>query len=270
MSEAHLRWGPDRFFWSVLDAPPWQGVLPSGLVSVFEADALLPMEQLHAVCAPAGEGKLIVCAARIGDLETLDAGTLSLIPEHLPTTIGAECDPMQLNLLVGRFEPRVIRKTRIRSHVLAATTVVACAGLSALGLARRTVHNEARAAAARGTAASLAADIVPGGTDQLALEVARARRSAAHGTDVLPAPDAALALGSLLSAWPTLPTSPRTQSISIGPQGIAVELTVEGDAGVFTGAFHPPAGWLQEEPRLVRLDNLTRLSLRLKRQEPTS
>lgn len=268
MNDVHRKWEPDRLFWSLLEAPSWNGRLPSGLESAFESDVPLPMDQLHAVCAPAGEARLVVCAARIRDLESLDPAALSLIPEHVPESIGGACDPAHLNLLVGRYEPQVIRRTRVRSHVLAAMTVLACAGLFALGLARRTIRHDALTTAAHDAATRLAASAIPGGgPDQLALEVARARRGAAHATEARPAPDAALALGSLLSAWPALPAAPRTQSISIGPQGIAVELTVEGDAGAFMGAFHPPSGWLLDEPRLVRLENLTRLSLRLKRQE---
>ncbi len=267
---AHHTWPPERFFWSVLDAPGYTGgTLPAGLLGALEADLPLPLDQLHAVAAPAGEGCVVVCAARVRDLEPLDPAMLSLTPERVPEPAGVEgmrldCDPSDLNLLVGRFEPAAIRGARLRGHWLMAAAVLACAALVSAGLLRRELHQDRRAAAARAAAITLATS-VSSGPDQLALEVARARQGAAAGPH--PTPDAAAALAKILAAWPAVPA--RTQSISVGPQVAALEVAVEGEATEFVQSLHPPEGWTLDEPRLVRMDALTRLSLRLRRSEPT-
>jgi hypothetical protein len=59
--------------------------------------------ELHAVCAPIGEGRLLVCAARRDDLARLPQQFLSVIPEAVPE-FGSAATARSLNLLIGSFE----------------------------------------------------------------------------------------------------------------------------------------------------------------------
>ncbi|MBC7835952.1 MAG: hypothetical protein H7Y88_12765, partial [Phycisphaerales bacterium] len=175
----HLTWPADRFYWSVLALPGYsrRGELPSGLLSDVQAD-IPDGEPIHAVGAPlhsidncalgnnlnpahAGTA-VLVCAARISDLDALPPSTLSLTPASIPPEFAAQVDPASLNLLVGRFEPRPYRAARFRRHAAAAAAVLLVAVLVSVGVHRRAQHSTALAATARQARIDLAAQVAPG------------------------------------------------------------------------------------------------------------
>ena len=64
-SPTTFAWPPERFYWSVLEAPGVRrpGPLPPGLLPEFQEDLPVPVEEVHAVSVPTGDGRLVVCAA---------------------------------------------------------------------------------------------------------------------------------------------------------------------------------------------------------------
>jgi hypothetical protein len=257
-----IRWPANRFYWSIIEAPQWRraGPLPAGLMPAFEEDLPVEASILHAVCVPMDGGGLLVCAVEAEALARVDASTQRLCPGSLPAFVAPGLCPRDLNLLVGRYEPRQVRRARTRKHALGAAAALAASGLIAAGLVRRGAELEAAAAEAELATANSLAACSPGKTlEAFARELASLRRSGESAASVRPAPDAALALAGLLRRWPAVPSKP--QSIAVSEAGATVSVSVEGDSTPFLKAFQPPQGWVMDEPRLNSGDALTRLTL---------
>jgi hypothetical protein len=266
---SHLAWPPELFYWSVVDAPQWTraGTLPPGMLAALEEDLPVPADSVHAVGAPLGRGRVLVCALARERLVGVDAGTQTLRPASLPDFIerGGSAQP-DLNMLVGAFEPITMRRARVRRHGGAAAAVVLLAALASTGLLRRAgvwAATASEAAAARTVA--LAAGTRP---ETLDAEVARLDRLRDLSAQVQPPADAAAALASLLSVWPAaVPSSPH--SVAVNQAAMSISVSLDGDATPFLNAFRPPTGWTLEEPRHNRAGTLTRLTLQLKPQMST-
>lgn len=262
-------WPPERFYWSVLDAPGMKraGVLPPGLLPEFQEELPVPVEELHAVSVPTGDGRLVVCAAPRSALAELDQSLLSLTPERLPAVIAAPIECSCLNLLVGEFEPRPLRRARAIRHVLAAGVVLLAALIAVLGLVRRAGHWESVAEQARAASVQALLQISPGATlEKVLAELARLRPATEAAASLRPPPDAAPQLAALLNAWPAaIPSKP--QSISVTPAALDVSVALDGNAAVFLRAFKPPPGWRLDEPRLNTAETITRVTLRMRPAE---
>lgn len=268
----HVTWEPERLYWAVVHAPAWRraGELPPGLRPELADEVPVPPDELHAVCAPAGDGRVIVCAASRSALENLPGEAVTLTPASLPACIGIDdgaVSPGVLNLLVGPHEPVPVRRARRRRHLIGAASVALCSALLALGLVRRAAHwdNVAKDAAAARASVLSRAGLSGGGSEgphALAAELARLRRRAAASTSVRPAPDAAVALASVLKAWPAdVPSRP--ESLRISQSGATIAVNVDNDPAPFLEAFKPPEGWRAAEPRLNVSGSVTRLMLEL-------
>jgi hypothetical protein len=262
-----LTWPADRFYWAVLDAPGVKhtGPLPAGLLPMLEEDAPADATDLHAVCVPLADGRLVVCAAGRSDLAEVPPDVLSLTPCSLPCfveSLGVTAE--RFNLLVGAFEPRPIRAHRIKQHAFAAATILLCGLLVGVGLHRRCSRWEERAESARVAAASIAEKVTTTGrADDIAAEAARLKGVRDALAKAAPQPDASLSLAAVLHAWPAnVPSKP--QSISVSSTGVSISVSVEGDAAAFLKAFTPPPGWTLDEPRLNTADKVTRLALQLR------
>jgi hypothetical protein len=255
--------------WSVLDAPESirRGILPAGLRSTFEDDVPGDGTRLHAVLASLDDGRAIVCGIEASSLSELDPGVLSLTPGALPSCINATLDPAALNLLIGPFEPRPLRRARAVRHAVLAATLVLCAGLVSLGLLRRgnrwdLVANGASQAKAAALAGARVSDAIT-----LGRELEQQKR-ASRPLEIDPAGgfEAGPALAGLLSAWPARVSS-APQSILIDSSGASMSVNIQGDPTAFLESFKPPKGWALEEPRLNTAGGVTRVNLALKRQE---
>ncbi len=260
----HLRWPPERFLWALLDAPGWTkcGRVPEGLLAALEDELPVAVEAMHAVCAPAGGGSLIVCAARRADLAGLEGSVLSLSPASLPEFARGSCEPTRLNLLIGAYEPSLVRRSRARTGALFAVTVLIASALLSVGLSRRAQAWRVGANLNRESARQVLATMVAPGVDP-ASEIDRLRRAnEAALRDRAPA-DAALSLAAVLRGWPAQ-VSCATHSIAVGPTGATLSLDVRGDPTPFLASLQPPSGWLLDEPRLNSTERGTRLSLRLR------
>jgi hypothetical protein len=265
----HLRWPADRFYWSVLDAPLWKrtGLLPAGLRPVFEDDVPVDGQDLHAVCTPLEDGRLVVCAACRDELEALGADVLSLCPESAPGCINGSLDPAALNLLVGELEPAVQRGARVRGHLVRAAGLVLCSLVAAFGLTRRAENQRELANEARAATMVLLNQVVPQGRPEtLGFELASLRRSAEIGQRIEPPKDATPALVELLRGWPADVQS-RPQSLSVSANTINLAVLVDGDPLPFLDALPAPHGWIRDQPRLNKVDQASRLDLRFRPSE---
>jgi len=262
MTGDDARWPCDRFFWSVLEAPGWSraGPLPPGLLPAFADDVPAEAHELHAVCAPAADGRIVVCGARRAELAQAARSLRSLTPAALPGTLDAGVDPCSLELLCGPFEPRIVRRARLVRHARAAGVLLLCAALAAAGLARRTAHwtRAADAANAERLGMVRAAGLEPG-----ALGAELARLDALTAASVRRPPDATVLLAALLDAWPG-GVAAEPQALSVSEDGASLAVNVEGDPAPFLAAFRAPPGLRLEDPRLNASRGVTRLSLRLR------
>ena len=289
-SSPSTTWPSARFYWSILDLPAGAakrirpGPLPPGLRPQFEEDVPEPesaLADLHAVCTPIDDDRLLVCAASNAALRELSADTLALTPSvsDLPefirfdrshTSSGGSTDESapstelgnsaastvaRLNLLVGTHEPALFRRARARRTALALVTFILCAVLASLGLHQRAARDRALAAehsrSAHDLAAPLGRGIAPADLPAL---VGRARQSAAAAAKITEPADASAPLAALLTAWPTTQAA-NVQTINVGGDVIAIALTIEGESAAadFLRAFAVPEGWMREEPRLTAL-----------------
>ncbi len=263
-----IAWPEDRFYWSVLDGPGIKaGPLPLGLWSTFEEDVPCAPESLWAVCAPIDGGRVVVCAAARDLLAAVDPAITELTPASVPAFAG-EVDLAGLNLLVGPFEPRSLRRARVYRHAFMAAALLMSSALTGIGLVRRGSAWTLEAAHSKTTAASVVASIGPSlgwSVDDLALELKQRRE--ATPMDVKAPGDAALTIAGLIARWPTeVPSKP--QSISATGESASISVTVAGDPSKFLSALKAPEGWTLEEPRLASIDTTTRLSLELHRRRP--
>lgn len=297
-SSASTVWPSTRFYWSILELPSGAarrirpGPLPPGLRPQFEEDVPEPesaLADLHAVCTPIDDERLLVCAASNAALQQLSADTLALTPSlsdlpafirddrsHTPssgsdddlapgTDLGnsAASTTARLNLLVGAHEPLIFRRARARRTSLALVTFFLCAAIASFGLNQRAARDRATAAEhsrrAHDLAASLSRGISPADLPAL---IGRARQSAAAAAKITEPADAAAPLAALLTSWPTAQAA-NVQSINAAGEVIAIALTIEGDSAAadFLRTFAAPRGWRLEEPRLTALGpTMTRLA----------
>lgn len=259
-----VSWPPEAFLWSEVNgpsAPP--GPLPPGLLPDAEED--FPLGDVHAVAVAAGEGRILVCAARRTDLSGLGARVVRLTPASLPPFAGGRADPRALNLLAGEFEPSALRRLRARRKVAASGLALALALLVAAGLWRRAAHAERAALrheqAARETVRARLGDAEDPGA--LSAAVGRRRRLAEAGASAARPRDAAAALAKVLAALPAgaEASGVRVRGISVDQAAVRLAATTDGDAAPWLRAFRPPPGWTMDEPRLAVVDRTTRVDV---------
>jgi hypothetical protein len=264
----HVAWPVERFYWAVLEAPGYAraGTLPPGLRPLLDDEVPVAADTLHAVVTPLDAGRLLACAASREDLAALGPSTLSLTPSGMPEFAdGAQAH--SLNLLIGEFEPVVLRGARTRRHLMTMAACLVAAALVSVGLARRAGHwDRVRVEAHEAAAGVLKAAEAPS-VDALGLELVRLRASAPAETlnakDPRRGQDAAQTLAALLAAWPSqVPSKP--QSLIINSAGVAVAVTLEGDSAPFLREFKAPEGWAADEPHLNTSGTTTRVNLQLR------
>lgn len=260
-------WPADRFFWAVLEAPGWSrsAPMPLGLAGALADELPVDIDSVHAVATPmsgpnAG-GRVLVCAARIAELNDLPDGTLSLAPDSVPTLGPEPVNPADLNLLSGAFKPRPLRRARARSHRCGALSLLLCAVIAATGLGRRAANWNALARHRHEATVRIAPDLPATDAEIVSL---RARLQGTTGS-ASPPVDAAEDLALVLAGWPSV-TACTTHSIAVGAHGASIAIQVEGDPSRFLQALRPPSGWSIDEPRLNSVRGGTRLSLRMTRE----
>ena len=285
----------DKLYWSVLDAPHGAriraGLLPVGLRVAFDEDVPQPpakgeaasalLEEagdLHVVCTPISNGRIIACGAPICELRLVAGHRLTLTPSELPAFIRDELDTSaptkaiaaSLNLLVGELEPACMKAARLRRAVTILLTSLLIAVLAIIGLDRRVRNERDLARAATGSADTAALELgqrlsvpVRVTTDTLPALLAVAQRSADAAGRISVPLDASSGLAALLERWP--PDGATTdavwsctvQSLSASGEVIDITLTITGDASAFLRVLSPPLGWVIAEPRLTSIGRAT-------------
>lgn len=267
-------WPADRFYWAVIEAP---GIatrsdqaarpLPPGLFDDVAAQIPRPLDELHSVVIAAHEAsRVIVCAIDTDTLRALPATTLRAAPRSLPDDLGLTTNLDHINLLVGPFEPRPIRRARTHRQLAFAVMLTLAAILLFVGLSRRAEHADRLTVAVKQAIADTLTNANIAAPDAAALssDLARQRRLANIDLTTRRPPDASEALAALLAAWPSDPSA-KPQSISIGPDAASIAVIVTGDPSPFVAALKAPPGWIVDEPRLAAVDkSLTRLSITMR------
>lgn len=261
----HVTWPPERFFWSVLEVPGSASVrsahqtASAGLDLLLADDLPVPTDSVHAVYARLDDRRVVACAARRAALASLAGEAITLCPAALPGWIEGAGSSLgaQLNLLVGGFEPPIIRRARAAGRRWIAAAAVAIGALVALGFARRGAAWEAEATLARSSAQRILVEALPREPPTSALLALRLRdrlellrrTNAAPGT--APVPDAALNLAALLRAWPEDPKG-ETSVMSVTPDLMSASVFIEDEAQGFLSRLGTPEGWTKSEPRVSR------------------
>lgn len=270
-------WPPERFYWGVLNV---QG-LPRNADRGYLLEPLLPVptESVHAVYAPAGEGRVLACAAPREALEELDPTALSLAPESLPDAVGdVEVDPARLNLLVGPYQPRQVRRLRAIWHISVAAILAAGAGLAILGLHERARVHERAATDVQEALNALYDQVLPGrlaGSMQnpallLSTELERLRRTRTEAAPTQIAGDAALVLADLLAHWPG-ELMLRTESLTVAADEVTLTGLVDSAEKVepLRSALGELDAWRLALPRTESTgDGDVRVTLRLTKEKP--
>ncbi len=279
MSERHVRWPAERFYWALLDG----GLLPRGgrrrrqLGYLFER--FLPgvaIEEVQAVyCAvPGARNRFLACGAPADKLrEALVHGALTLAPQSLPAFVHEPLDPAALNLLTGALLPEAVRRLRSRAAFMAAAVVIGCCLLLIVGLERRKGAVEAHATGvlaaqtaiierALGPGASGAGTQPPQVRLVAALrQLEQTRREDPVATGLL---DCSVVMSGFLKHWPA-DLHVTTESIVVAPDSINVRAIVAtmADAQLLADALGRLSSWRLLQPQSeARKDDVV-VSLRL-------
>lgn len=265
-NDASASWEPSQFYWSVVEAPGvWgakSGEVSPGVLAAVEEDLPEPIDDLHAVCTPIDGGRLLICVARKADLRQLDPTIERLVPREVPEALGVRADQTRLNLLVGAFVPARIRQFRQRFVNAIVLLLLVCTVAGSVGLRRRTMNAEARAASSARLINQLLSEHAPGTQAEAITRTRDTLREAVAIVDQLPPRFAAPAvLADMLEVWP-VQTGAKPQSMLVTQEGIAISVVADKDPAQFLEAMRAPIGYAAEEPKLAIVGDRTRLSLR--------
>ncbi len=280
MSNRHVRWPAERFYWAFLDG----GLLPRGekrrrqLGYLFER--FLPglaIEDVRAVyrAVPGARNRFLACGAPAEKLrEQLDAGALTLAPQALPAFVEAPLDPAEFNLLTASLLPEAVRRLRRRAVSLAITVVIGSCLLLIAGLERRERAIQSHAAGALAAQAAIIeralGPAAPGGSAQPAQvrlvaalrQLEQTRREDPAVTGLL---DCSVVMSEFLKVWPAGELRVSTESIVVAPDSINVRAIVAtmGDAQLLADALDRLSGWRLLQPQSEARKDDVIVSLRL-------
>ncbi len=274
-SSRDLRWPPERFYWSIVDsaAPQPSGWAdPDTIGALAEDDVPIAVSDtsddpsvsspLHAAYARMDDRRLLVCAIERAHLDDVPPTTLTLAPASLPECLAGQAaiDPAALNLLIGPFEPREVRRARSTRHAVSTLGAIVATTLLGLGLARHTDALRTQTRNSRASATLLATEALGRSTAKppitaLNEELEKIRLAGTRPSRATN--DAALALDHLLAAWPAgcAPTM-----LAVAPDSITANVVVE-DRAVLQGLV-APVGFEAKPPRLSRVERGTSVALR--------
>ncbi len=279
MSERHVRWPAERFYWALLDGsrlPRW-GKRRSQLGYLFERFLPgLPIEGVQAVyrALPNARNRFLACGAPADKLrEELDNRAVTLTPQALPAFVHEPFDPAALNLLTGAFLPEFVRRLRSRATFLAAAVVIGCCLLLFVGLERRRVAVEAHTTGVLAAQTTIIERALgpgaPGASTQppqvrlvAALrQLEQTRREDPAAAGVL---DCSVVMSEFLKLWPAA-LHVSTESIVVAPDSVNVRAIVAtmGDAQLLSDALGGLSGWRLLQPQSESRKDDVVVSLRL-------
>lgn len=287
LSELHVVWSADRFYWAVLDA----SMLPRSLGRsrhdrqrlgyLFEAQLPLPIEQVQAVYLPLGESQYLACGVEHARLENEVPGSaLTLRPDRVPIPMENRdaVEVESINLLVDRHEPAAVRsevRRFLRDGVVLAILFMVAIGL---GITRRSGALDTAVADMALMRAGLYEQlydptVAPPSTQpptvRLLAELRQLRRTRTGNNpdQDFQESESSQSLQALLANWPRQHLM-RTESISITPSSITLSgiLPSAESAQAFATALASPTGWEAKQPQVSTMSDGVRLTLRLTRQ----
>lgn len=286
-SSAHDRRLPcEEFYWAVL-APgelseSWLATLGfsdrahTELGYLFEDLLPVPIEDVHAVYTPLGDGRVVACGMDRAKLAEWAGGLFSLGPDRAPDfvrQVAPELGP--INLLTGPFTPAPIRAARGRVWGRAVAACVLGAVLVSVGSFRRAWWHNAQAQAHEQATSGIYQAVLPpaaGGQLPQARLLSELRTlQQTRGRDDRPqAPDLALVLADLLSVWPA-DQNVRTDSLIIAPTGVTLVATLESNeqAQRLAQALGRAPGLTAQTPQVTSSRQGVKVTLRMTIKEVT-
>lgn len=257
-----------RFYWAVIEASGLKSsALPPGVWPLLEEDLPVGASELWAIGVPIDDHALLACALPRSELAE-HTTELELTPDAVPDWVKTPVDPTRLNLLVGDYEPAAIRTRKRHRRLTRAGLTLLASLLCVVGLERRSQIWREEARSLEAASEHTIASVSPGwGPDDLALALNELKLALPGGAR-LPG-DAAVVLANVLGGWP-IHVQARVQSVSASAENASVSVLIpqSSDAAAFVGALHPPDGWKLEEPRLVNVNDATRVNVELRRSTP--
>jgi hypothetical protein len=235
------------------------------------------IEDVQAVYEPVrGSDQVLACALPRTDLDELlrNSSPVTLSPDALARPVqdaldGAASSCSQLNLLVGTYEPAVVR--RLRRHLgLVLISIIVLVGLSAiLGLERRRVVLDARVGVVHEARAALLRPLLElrGGQPlDLALteELRRLQQTRGAARTKLAVHEVTDDLQAVADAWPrSLPV--RVESASVTQDAIVIRALLPSPADVqrLADALAEVPGWALEPPQVNVNESEVRATLQL-------
>ena len=264
----HITIPPTELYWGVIETSKQPPIAFGSLRTTerdrrlgfqFEDVLPLPIEELHAVYSPLGQGRYAACGIprnRIAELRS--SGASSVKPEALPEPmleLDVKLDARDFELLTGEFLPIRIERRNIRVKLEIAALIGFTAVLCSLGLQSRAADaRNAEALVAARTADRYAAALGPapaGSTQRPAARLLselrllqQTRLDDGEITEVEQSSDPSEQLASLLAAWPGS-IRPRVEQLTVADETIAltVSLRSESDVEALLAALGTLPGW---------------------------
>jgi len=164
MSNRHLRWDSDRFFWAILtlELPDRADIhspsIRSSLDAAFEPHVPVPIDELATAYLVLGDGRILACGIPEASVLQDATGAITLSPSRLPEWVGDEAKlapATSMNVLTGAYTPERVRAAKRRQQFVVATALTLVAGLVCYGLERRIMATERALGIARATVEDL-------------------------------------------------------------------------------------------------------------------
>lgn len=263
------------------------GVAREYLDALLAEDLPVSIDDVHAVYVRASDATVIACAIGRDQLHGLKGDALHLTPDALPTFVaGHAIEIDSLNLLVGDFEPVPLARERGHARLIAAAASVALCVLASVGLLRR-ANSLRQEIAANDSLAVSTARVAIANASSTSGDTARpndigvgnalfhmretlASLRATRSIDPSTSPDAIAPLASLLSEMPHT-ESLRTDSLSVTPGTISLNLATDHDPQALLANLSAPSGFTMTEPRYTTTTTgTTQLAIQMRRTLPTS
>lgn len=191
--------------------------------------------------------------------QELDPKAITLTPSELPSFIDQDCDPSQLNLLTGEFQPKTVRQLHRRSTLYVCSIITICTILLIVGLERRTNAARNQIENLYDSQTQLLEQVfdsgsnIPGllpGALRITAELRRLQQTRSGESISTEIKESSLLLASLLELWPCN-IHAQTESISITQTSITIRAKVPTMADVqqFADALAPLPNWQLKQPQ---------------------
>jgi len=278
----------EELYWCVVDSRSLprrvrsaRGIEQSkeALDALFEEDLPCAFEAVHAVYAANADGQVVGCAAPRETLEAAAADRcVAVFSDRVPPDIGAPsaCDPRELNLMTGRFEPPIVRRRRTQLLTASGACWALAVGVLFAGTQRRVAEDRALFQDLNKRSEALMRSVVgkqagASGQPVFALfqsEWNQARRMAGQREPEADPVDVTDLFASLAAVWPAEPAR-RVRRLEVLPNRIVISAATDDSRGAadFHAAFRALEGWVPSVPSVSSSDAESLISFELRPAE---